>query len=122
MSPCDQVNPSRNHRGSVNERTDGSRASHRIWKPGLKRELRGFSDGATEKKGRGRDRHAGPPSPLRGCTLQERLNLQRAEAREKHEQADGHRGVADARDKECLARGTSVNGVFVPEADQKIAA
>src|SRR5690606_21565221 len=59
------------------------------------------------------------------CFGSERVNfldVQRSERSKQHEQADGHRRVADACDDEGLARRVAIVFFFIPKADQQIAA
>jgi len=54
--------------------------------------------------------------------LQHGLDLKRAQLSEEQEQPDSHGGIANAGDHERLARSVTIFRVFVPEADQQVAA
>ena len=140
------------HRGGVNERADGRRAFHRIGQPDVQRELGAFAAGAQEQEqanGSGeracrvvagenavltQDATDKPSlgrrvSDLRRDALgvgravgQRIVIVERAVSAPDQENRQREGEVADAVDEERLLAGRGRFGLFVPEADEQVAA
>ena len=122
MGTGDQVNTCGYHGCGVDQRRDRRRASHRVGKPCLQRQLRRFTNRTTQQHQRRPHQHVIAVCKVRRCQFHHFAEVQRAQFVVENEQRESEEHVTDTgHDKRFHCRGTILR-IGVIETDQQIGA
>ncbi len=115
----DQEHPGHDHGGAVQQRTDRRRAGHRVWQPGVQRELAALADAGDEQRHRRPHQGVLAGELTVGGSLVDATDIERAEDPEQCGRADQQTDVADADGPERLEGCLAVGRLFPPVPDQQ---
>ncbi len=122
VSTGNQVDTGGYHGGSVDQRGDRRWASHRVRKPGLQRQLRGFTHGTAQQHQRCPHQHVIACGKVRRRQFHHFAEVQRAQLVVENEQREREEHVTHAGYHEGFHRRRAVLRIGVVETDQQIGA
>ena len=116
----DHVDACRDHRCRVNQRGDRRGAFHRVRKPDVQRNLRGFAGGAEDQQKSDGGENATVPFRVDADRVEDVAEVERTELANDEEHREQEAEVADAVDDEGLFAGVGGGVLLEVEADEQV--